>query len=97
MTTCYLVSPWLCYYVNCGINMTRYINNQAGCLLFYSCAMLSKGLVGKSQCDHSMVLLELNLSSVPMESNAGLGTRMAKLRPTRLSNDPINFGRRSQT
>lgn len=59
--------------------------------------MLLNGLVGKNLYDHSMVLLDLNLSSVPMGSNAELGTRTAKLRPTRLSNDPINFGRRSQT
>lgn len=54
--------------------------------------------MGTDQRDHSVVLSEhLNPSSVPTESCAEPGTREAKLRPTRLSNDPIKSGLPSQT
>lgn len=39
------------------LNILSDNNKHAGCLLFYSCAMLLKGLVSKNQSDHSMVLV----------------------------------------
>lgn len=81
MTTYYSVCPCLCCYCNITVacmsnpvTMPRYDNKHPGCLLFYSCAMLLKRLVCSIQHDHSMVLSDFNLSSVPTESYAELGT-----------------------
>lgn len=64
---------------------------------FIQVSCCSKGLVANNQYDGSMLLLlDYNLS-VLTELCADPGTRVVKLQPTRLSNDPLKFGRQSET